>query len=87
MMRSKTFKNSEKYSEFYSQFESFLKKDYKDYENREKLIELIRFHTTKLNKMISFPEYVTNMDKDQKSIYFITGADKYVEKLSFIRNV
>ncbi len=80
---TKLSKNSEKYSDFYTQFGKPLKEGlYQDYENRDKLIELIRFNTTKSDKMISFSEYVMNMDKDQKSIYFITGADKNTLKNS-----
>ena len=33
-------------------------------------------------KMISFSEYVMNMGKEQKNIYFITGADKNTLKNS-----
>ena len=55
---------------------------YQDYDNRKNLIELIRFYTTKSDKMISFSEYVTNMSKDQKNIYFLTGADKNALKNS-----
>ena len=67
---TKLSKNVEKYNEFYAQFGKPIKEGlYQDFENREKLIELIRFNTTKSDKMISFSEYVINMSKDQKHIY------------------
>ena len=79
----KLSKNSEKYNEFYSQFGKPIKEGlYQDYDNRDKLIELIRFNTTKSEEMISFAEYVLNMKKDQKNIYFITGTDKNTLKNS-----
>ena len=80
---TKLSKNEDKYSKFYKEFGKPIKEGlYQDYDNRDKLIELIRFHTTKSEKMISFSEYVTNMSKDQKNIYFLTGADKNTLKNS-----
>ena len=80
---TKLSKNEDKYASFYKEFGKPIKEGlYQDFENREKLIELIRFHTTKSEKMISFSEYVTNMSKDQKNIYFLTGADKNTLKNS-----
>ena len=80
---TKLSKNEDKYADFYKEFGKPIKEGlYQDYENREKLIELIRFNTTKSDKMISFAEYVTNMGKDQKHIYFLTGANKNTLKNS-----
>jgi len=80
---TKLSKNEDKYASFYKEFGKPIKEGlYQDFDNREKLIELIRFYTTKSDKMISFSEYVTNMSKDQKNIYFLTGADKNTLKNS-----
>tara|TARA_B100002051_G_scaffold5245_1_gene4441 strand:- start:13732 stop:15612 length:1881 start_codon:yes stop_codon:yes gene_type:complete len=76
-------KNKKKYSQFYEQFGKPLKEGlYQDFENRDTLIELIRFKTTKSDDMISFKDYVKNMKKDQDTIYFITGSDKKTLKYS-----
>ncbi len=80
---TKLAKNKEKYNEFYKEFGRPIKEGlYQDHENRESLIELIRFHTTKSDEMISFKEYTKGMGKDQKNIYFITGSDKNAIKNS-----
>ena len=80
---TKLSKNEDKYASFYKEFGKPIKEGlYQDFDNREKLIDLIRFYTTKSDKMISFSEYVTNMSKDQKNIYFLTGADKNTLKNS-----
>ena len=56
---------------------------YQDFENKDTLIELVRFKTTKSeDNMISFKDYVKNMNDDQKTIYFITGSDKKTLKYS-----
>jgi len=80
---TKLSKNVDKYNEFYAEFGKPIKEGlYQDYENRDKLIELIRFNTTRSDKMISFAEYVMNMNKEQKNIYFLTGSDKNTLKNS-----
>ena len=70
-------KDSDKYNEFYNQYGIPLKEGlYQDFENKEMLLELVRFKTSKSEKLISLSEYVKNMKKDQKSIYYIT-AESY----------
>ena len=80
----KLSKNKEKYNEFYAEFGKPIKEGlYQDFENKDILIELIRFKTTKSeDKLISFKDYVKNMSKDQKTIYYITGSDKKTIKYS-----
>ena len=70
-------KDSDKYNDFYNQYGIPLKEGlYQDFENKEMLLELVRFKTSKSEKLISLSEYVKNMKKDQKSIYYIT-AESY----------
>ncbi len=70
-------KNDKKYMEFYKEFGRPIKEGlYQDFENRDTLLELIRFKTTRNDGMVSFSKYVKGMKKDQKFIYFITGNDK-----------
>ena len=55
---------------------------YQDFENRDTLLELVRFRTNKTDKYISLEEYSKNMKKDQKSIFYITGDNFEVLKNS-----
>lgn len=69
-------KDKSKYLEFYMQYGVPIKEGlYQDFENRELLMDLLRFRTNKSNEWISLAEYVTNMKKDQKSIFYITGEN------------
>lgn len=65
----------EKYEKFYDEFGQVLKIGiHTDPENRGKIAEFIRYKTTKSDgKLVSLKEYVDNMGKDQKEIYYITG--------------
>ena len=78
-------KNMEKdeYEKFYEEFGQILKVGiHTDHENKNKISELIRYKTTKSDgKPVSLKEYVENMDKEQKNIYYITG-----DNLSAIMN-
>lgn len=68
-------KDKEKYADFYKEFGKPLKEGlYQDFENRETLTELVRFKSTKREGYVSFAEYVSSMNSDQKSIYYITGG-------------
>jgi molecular chaperone HtpG len=67
--------DSEQYDSFYEEFAAVLKIGiHTDFENRNKVADLARYKTTKSgDKRIALKEYVDNMQKDQKEIYFITG--------------
>ena len=76
-------KDKSKYEEFYMQYGVPLKEGlYQDFENRELLLELLLFRTNKTDKWISLSEYVSNMKKDQKSIFYITGQNYEIIKSS-----
>ena len=67
-------KDEKKYEEFYLKFGVPIKEGlYQDFENRDTLLELVRFRTNKTDKWISLEEYAKNMKKKQKSIFYITG--------------
>ena len=69
-------KDKSKYLEFYMQYGVPIKEGlYQDFDNRELLMDLLRFRTNKSNEWISLAEYVSNMKKDQKSIFYITGEN------------
>ena len=72
-------KEPEKYLMFYKNFGSMLKMGINsDFENRDKIINLLKFVTTKTDgdKMISLKEYVKRMKPNQKEIYYISGDSR-----------
>lgn len=66
-----------KYQEFYKLFGKVLKEGlYGDFANKDALLELVLFKSSKSDKLVSLREYKENMQKDQKSIYYITGENE-----------
>jgi len=79
--------NKEDFVKFHEQFGKNIKLGiHEDSANREKLSDLLMFYSTKSdNEMVTFKEYIENMQDDQKSIYYITGeSKKAVENSPFI---
>ncbi len=66
---------AEKYETFYKEFGAVLKEGiHTDFENRDKISELLRYRTTKSeDEAISLKDYVARMKPDQEEIYYITG--------------
>src|ERR1700733_7045909 len=65
----------EKYSQFIAEYNRPLKEGlYSDYANREILLELIRFKSTKVDGPTSLAEAKARMQPEQKSLYYITGG-------------
>ncbi|MBR2494550.1 molecular chaperone HtpG [Helicobacter sp.] len=78
----KLTKDGEKYKSFYEQFGRVLKEGlYSDYENKEKILELLRFDSSKAEN-VSLKAYKQAMPKEQKSIYYIIGENKELLKAS-----
>ncbi|MFP4487343.1 MAG: molecular chaperone HtpG [Campylobacterales bacterium] len=68
--------DKEKYKEFYKEFGKVLKEGlYTDFENKDTILNLARFKSTKSDEPISLKEYKENMKEDQKAIYYILGED------------
>jgi len=66
--------DKEKYAEFIEQYNRPLKEGvYSDFANKEDLLDLVRYKSTKVEGWTSLQEYKDRMQVDQKGIYYITG--------------
>ncbi|MDR0664140.1 MAG: molecular chaperone HtpG [Helicobacteraceae bacterium] len=78
----KLSEDKEKYAEFHKEFGRCVKEGlYSDYANRDELLELVRFKTTKDDGLSALSEYKERMKADQKAIYYIAGLSE-----SLLRN-
>jgi molecular chaperone HtpG len=65
----------EKYAKFIAEYNRPLKEGlYGDYANRETLLDLIRFKSTKVDGLTSLADAKSRMEPEQKSLYYITGG-------------
>jgi molecular chaperone HtpG len=73
----------ENYLEFIKEYNRPLKEGlYGDFANRETLLDLIRFKTTKVEGLTSLAEVKSRMKDGQKSIYYITGGGESLLRTS-----
>ncbi|CAI9607100.1 unnamed protein product [Staurois parvus] len=82
--------DKENYKKLYEQFSKNIKLGiHEDTQNRKKLSELLRYHTSASgDEMISLADYVSRMKENQKHIYYITGETRdQVAHSSFVERL
>lgn len=69
-------KDETKYKDFYAKYGEVLKEGlYTDFENKEKLLFLVRAYSLKQGDYVSFKAYKEQMKPDQKGIFYAVGKD------------
>jgi molecular chaperone HtpG len=73
----------EKYANFIAEYNRPLKEGlYGDFANRETLLDLVRFKSTKVEDLTSLADAKSRMKPEQKSIYYITGGTEALLRTS-----
>ena len=73
----------DKYAKFIAEYNRPLKEGlYGDFANRETLLELVRFKSTKVAGLTSLADAKSRMKPDQRSIYYITGGTETLLRTS-----
>ncbi|MDP9050295.1 MAG: molecular chaperone HtpG [Acidobacteriota bacterium] len=74
--------DKDKYAQFIAEYNRPLKEGlYGDYANRETLLDLVRFKSTKVEGLTSLAEAKKRMQPEQKALYYVTGGSE-----SMLRN-
>jgi molecular chaperone HtpG len=81
----------DKYADFFREWGLILKAGaYTDFENRERLAELLRYESTKTapGKYTSLAAYVAGMKPEQKDIYYLIGVSRdLLERSPYLENL
>ena len=82
-LKSVAANKPDEYLKFIAEFNRPLKEGlYGDYANREALLDLVRFKSTKVDGLTSLADVMTRMKEGQKSIYYITGGTESLLRTS-----
>ena len=81
--------DTKKWNKFWREYGTNIKLGcIEDNQNREKLAELLRYHSNASENKTSLTDYVTRMKKGQNQIYYLTGASlKEIKKSPFIERL
>jgi molecular chaperone HtpG len=75
-IKKKIKKDSDAYDVFWGNFGKVIKEGlYEDDENREKIVEICRFHSSQKSALISLEAYIEAMPDGQSDIYYLTSDD------------
>ncbi len=79
----KASEETEEYAKFWDNFGAVLKEGlYEDRDQRDSLLELVRFRSTARDGLVSLDEYIEKMRPGQDAIYTITGDNLEIVKRS-----
>jgi molecular chaperone HtpG len=68
---------------FTSQYNKLIKEGiYTDYVNKELLLDIVRYKSSKEEGMVTFESYISRADSEQKKIYYLIGDDEKVMRNS-----
>jgi len=82
-LKSIASSDPEKYLKFIAEYNRPLKEGlYGDFANRETLLDLVRFKSTKVEGLTSLADVKSRMQPEQKSIYYITGGSESLLRTS-----
>jgi molecular chaperone HtpG len=71
--------DKKKYEDFIQQYNKPLKEGlYSDFANKDTLLKLVRFKSSKVDGLTSLADYKERMKEDQKGIYYITGEKEVI---------
>ncbi|KLN62539.1 heat shock protein 90 [Kiloniella spongiae] len=77
ILDKKAENEQEEYLKFWENFGSVLKEGlYEDLPQKDALLKLCRFKSTKTDSWISLADYLENMKEGQEHIYYISGEDE-----------
>ena len=73
-LKKKLKKNESDYDTFWNQFGKVLKEGlYEDFENREKIVEIVRVYSFKHERLITLENYCDEMLENQDNIYYLAS--------------
>ena len=73
-LKKKLKKNESDYDAFWNQFGKVLKEGlYEDFENREKIVEIVRVYSFKHERLITLENYYDEMLENQDNIYYLAS--------------